>query len=509
MSLTRAEFLKWMSAAAGLGAAGLAGGTAAAAGGGPGAGDRTQAEDGGPPRRGDEMSASLPLTADSRRFRRAVEKGDLPAVESMLRDDPALAWSRDARGRSMLVLAWLAGHREVAERLRRDLTGLDLVEAALCGDGERVGELLRKFPGLVNEPHPSGGTAVHAAARLGRAGLLGSMVVAGADFNVAGAEPPGLTPLRLAVEYPDLAVAEEMADMMLGNAADPRVPQGDGLTPLHAAAAAGSGEMIRLLVLDGADVTARAPDGATPLDLAVRHRRAQAADLLRGERRLPRSHRTSRFAYTAGGAAFTPQPQPLLAQPVINEYVAVSHGNLARVRELLALYPSLLLANAPWNELAVEAGAHTGFKDGVRLQLDRGAPLSICTAAMMGLGAHVRRLLDEDPLRVWEAGAHNMPLMWFPAIGAGGLPAGGDHLEIVSLLLDRGADVNAHKRGYTALHWAARGGAVELADLLLARGADINARRKTSGKDETPLAQALQAKQSAVAELLRRKGGVV
>jgi len=126
----------------------------------------------------------------------------------------------------------------------------------------------------------------------------------------------------------------------------------------------------------------------------------------------------------------------------------------------------VLHANASWDELAVEAGAHVGFKDGVRFLLDRGAPASLPTAAMMGMTGHVKKLLAEDPGRIWECGAHNMPPIWFPAIGGGEA----DHLEIACLLLDAGADPNAHKRGQTALHWAARGGQMEMAELLIARG---------------------------------------
>jgi hypothetical protein len=187
---------------------------------------------------------------------------------------------------------------------------------------------------------------------------------------------------------------------------------------------------------------------------------------------------------------------------VINEYVAVSHGNLARMRELLALYPTVLHANASWDEMAVEAGSHVGFKDGVRLVLDEGAPCALPTAAMLGMTAHVRKLLAEDPQRIWDCGAHNMPPMWFPAIG-GGTP---DHLEIARLLLDAGADANAHKRGQTALHWAVRGGQIEMARLLLARGADPNPRAKTPQGEVTPLAMALKAEKKDMAELLKRSG---
>jgi ankyrin repeat protein len=494
MQMTRFAFLSTISGAA-LGALGWPRPTA----GGQSLGASSGAGEGG--------AETAPVTEagrlDSQRFRRAVVAGDLERVEAYLRADPALAYSRDERGRSVLVLACLAGRREVASRLRANITsGLDLIEAILVGESARVGELTAKFPALVNEQQPFGGTAAHAAARAGHPDLLFPLTVAGADWNVASTDPPGITALRLAIDYPDRAVAEEMADTMLGNGADPNAPQADGVTPLHAAATAGSTEVIRLLVLDGAQVEARTPQGETALDRARRAGNAAAAEMLRGERRLPRSHRTSRLAYNASGERFTPRDNPPLPPPVINEYVVVAHGNLARVRELLALYPGLLLVNAPWNELAVEAGAHTGFKDGVRLQLDQGAPLSICTAAMIGMAARVRALLAEDPQRLWECGAHNMPLIWYPAIGG----AGAVQVELTRLLIERGADVNAQKRGHTALHWAARAGAFDLAELLLDHGAEPNAVTRIMGREMTPLALAEKSGDKATIDLLRRRG---
>jgi ankyrin repeat protein len=124
---------------------------------------------------------------------------------------------------------------------------------------------------------------------------------------------------------------------------------------------------------------------------------------------------------------------------------------------------------------------------------------------MMGMTAHVRAQLRKDPLRLHECGAHNMPLTWFPAIGGGGA----EQLEIARLVLAGGAEVDAHKRGQTALHWAARGGQVEMAELLLAHGAAVEARAwLTTGErgTTTPLDLARQGGHGPMIELLRRHG---
>jgi ankyrin repeat protein len=522
MEMTRGGFLKLAAAATGAGMGGLgldtgvaAAGTAASSPAAPAAPVAPAPKDGGAaapgagaPGGGAGTGVAGTGTLDSQRFRAAVAAGDAGLVAAYLERDPALAASRDERGRSVLAIACLAGRHEVAALLRRQLRqapALDLVEAALAGDGERVQWWLGKAPGLVNELDATGFNAVHAATLAGKAALVMAMTVKGADFNALSADAPRRTPLRLAAEGPDDETADELVDLMAGNGGDPNGEQGDGVTPLHAAAAAGRRESIRLLIWSGADASRLTPSGETALALAERHGRTAAAALLQEAARLPRAHRSSRFAVTAGGSRFERPPQPALPQTVINEYVAVSHGSLPRMRELLALYPSLLLVNASWNELAVEAGAHTGFKDGVRLQLDQGAPCALPTAAMMGMVAHARALLREDPLRIHECGAHNMPLLWFPAIGGGSV----EQLEIARLLLDSGGNVNAHKRGQTALHWAARGGHVEMAELLLARGADVGARAwLTTGERETttPLVLARKGGHAGMIELLERHG---
>jgi ankyrin repeat protein len=524
MAMTRGGFIKLAAAAtAGAGAARLglgapAGGaeiasSAAAAGGraASGAADRAGAAGAAmPPDAAMPPGAAPPPDAaagalDSQRFRAAVAAGDAARVAAYLERDPALAGSRDERGRSVLAIACLDGRREVAALLRRRLAALDLVEAALLGDGARVQWWLGKAPGLLNEPDATGFNAVHAAVLAGKPALVGAMTVRGADFNAPSSAAPRRTPLRLAAETPDPEIADELVDWMLGNGGDPNVEQGDGLSPLHAAAAAGRRESIRLLIWSGAEAARLTAAGETALALAERGGHVEAAALLRRADSLPRAHRSSRFAVTAGGGRFERPPQPALPQAVINEYVAVSHGSLQRMRELLALYPSLLLVNASWNELAVEAGAHTGFKDGVRLELDQGAPCALPTAAMMGMVGHARALLAGDPLRIHDHGAHDIPLMSFPAIGGGG----GEQLEIARLLLDGGADVNAHKRGQTALHWAARGGQMEMAELLLGRGAEVEARAwLTLGERQatTPLDLARQGGHAPMIELLRRHG---
>ncbi len=82
--------------------------------------------------------------------------------------------------------------------------------------------------------------------------------------------------------------------------------------------------------------------------------------------------------------------------------------------------------------------------------------------------------------------------------------AAGTKLELVELLLDHGADVNARQQGgWTALHSAAQTGNREMAEILLAHGADVRAR---ADNNQSPLDLALMHGHGEVATLLEGLG---
>jgi hypothetical protein len=78
-------------------------------------------------------------------------------------------------------------------------------------------------------------------------------------------------------------------------------------------------------------------------------------------------------------------------------------------------------------------------------------------------------------------------------------------MPLVSLLLQRGADVNSRtKSGTTPLHTAVLYKHTEIAEYLIEKGADINAR---SASGATPLGLAIAANYNTVEQMLRRRGG--
>ncbi len=82
------------------------------------------------------------------------------------------------------------------------------------------------------------------------------------------------------------------------------------------------------------------------------------------------------------------------------------------------------------------------------------------------------------------------------------------HMEVMEVLLDRGADVNAqNETGQTALIGAASLGDAELVNFLLDRGADPNITNKESGF--TALIAATWSDYPEIVETLLRKGAQV
>ena len=181
----------------------------------------------------------------------------------------------------------------------------------------------------------------------------------------------------------------------------------------------------------------------------------------------------------------------MVDQEIVTAFVNNAHGNLARVKELLESRPELLNERSALGESALAAAAHVGNREIARFLLDAGAPLDVCTAAMLADRERVAAFL-EDPAQAKAQGAHGIPLMFHVALG-------GD-VEIAEMVRARGGEVTDQ-----ALHGAVAYGHLAMVEWLLAHGVqDVN---RPNFQQKTPLAVALERGHGAVAEVLRRRGG--
>src|SRR2546423_3697903 len=205
---------------------------------------------------------------------------------------------------------------------------------------------------------------------------------------------------------------------------------------------------------------------------------------------------------------------------------SIKTGNAARVSELLKQNPALIRATTKNGTSAVLLAVYARHPEIAESLLGTGIEPNIFEAAATGRVDRLRRLLDNNPTLIkayspdgWTAlhlNFGNLEVVKLlldsgadinavskneftatPLQGA----AAFQKLDLAAILIKRGANVNCHgEGGGTPLHEVAGNGQIEFAKLLLDYGAEINA-KDNNGK--TPLAIALESKQTEMADFLR------
>jgi ankyrin repeat protein len=133
---------------------------------------------------------------------------------------------------------------------------------------------------------------------------------------------------------------------------------------------------------------------------------------------------------------------------------------------------SLACTNA--SAAMVEQLLNAGAKPGTPIATGE-TPLMTCAGT--GNVAAVRMLIDRGAdVNATEPSQHQTALMW---------AAAERHPSVVQLLIEHGADLQARtRRGFSALHFAAREGDLEVARTLLAAGTDINIRSRVAASEK-------------------------
>lgn len=107
----------------------------------------------------------------------------------------------------------------------------------------------------------------------------------------------------------------------------------------------------------------------------------------------------------------------------------------------------------------------------------QGLGITINLAARAGLTEIVRKHIEKDPLSVHQRGwIGDTPLHW---------PCHNGHTDVVTLLLDHGADIEADEincYGGKPLHWSSEH-EPHVVELLLKRGAQVDSRNVKEGSD--------------------------
>ena len=125
-----------------------------------------------------------------------------------------------------------------------------------------------------------------------------------------------------------------------------------------------------------------------------------------------------------------------LETTLVQEFVAQSHGDLERVKELLAQEPALINAAWDWGggdwETGLGAAAHMGRKDIANFLLENGARLDLFAAAMLGRLEIVTAALGAYPDAINTPGPHGIPLIAHAKAGGEEASKVLEYLEMLS-----------------------------------------------------------------------------
>jgi len=140
--------------------------------------------------------------------------------------------------------------------------------------------------------------------------------------------------------------------------------------------------------------------------------------------------------YAISGADALPQQDP----GVVKEAVGASHGNFARIRELVEKQPAMARASIDWGfgdwEACIDAAAHVGNKPIADFLLTHGARPTLFSAAMMGQLDAVKAFIAARPGIQKTLGPHGITLMSHAKAG------GADAAAVVQYLTSLGdADI--------------------------------------------------------------------
>ena len=343
----------------------------------------------------------------------------------------------------------------------------DIFQVAAAGDVPRAAELLDATPELSRSRAADGRTPLHYATASGQSAMVTFLISRGAETS-AGPE----SPLIGAIDLADHEVALATAQPLLVNASDANARSRDGRTALEVAIRRGHKDVVEMLVHRGAAVK-----NPGKIEVAWYGRR---------------------YAQDIHGNPVNRDDLNGLPWTLVNQFVSVSHGNFDKTRQLLKDHPALLNTRASWDELGIEAASHVGQFAMAEWFAEQGAPVSSCTAVLLGRGDLLKQHIAADPRVVRERGAHDIAILAYTAYAT-------EQTAIAEQLLTAGAGVGARALNVTTLHLAAAKGYMDLAALLIEHGADVSLAVKSRGEMVTPLDVAVKSKQPAMEQFLRSK----
>jgi ankyrin repeat protein len=339
--------------------------------------------------------------------------------------------------------------------------------AAIGGDRVTV-ELLCKAGASVAVLNDEKRTPLHNCGITGNAKVAAALMQQGAAVD--GADNEGCTPLMRAV----MKNHAEVARVVLDHGANPDVVVQTGDTPLYPlfiAAMDGYDDVVRVLLDKGVDVMAKVPGCASPVDAAKHNGHEAAAKMIAAA--IKKKKAAEKDASTAA------KETEGLWQRVVQAIAQKDHDGLrglvkgkafaslsvdARLLTACALGDPLLAREMLQGGADPNKACKEGFDGVTPLVMTVGISRSVEVASLLiDAGADVNDEWSEGTTPIFETTAD-------------------EFYDLAKLLITRGANVNVRMGdGLTPLMFAARNGASRCVDLFLDAGADINAVEKKHG----------------------------
>jgi ankyrin repeat protein len=121
---------------------------------------------------------------------------------------------------------------------------------------------------------------------------------------------------------------------------------------------------------------------------------------------------------------------------LVKEFVIAGHGNLDKVKQMMAENPNLVYCSYDWGngdfEQALEGAGHVGNKEIARYLIDNGARPNIYVLTMLGETQLVISMLTRYPLLLNGKGPHGLTLLHHATKG------GDDAKELLEFFKEKG-----------------------------------------------------------------------
>lgn len=431
-------------------------------------------------------------------FIEAIQQGNKRKVTALLDKNELLLFARDGQDISMYSLAYIYQQSDIASIFLAKGYLPDFLDLGASGDSKKIYSLSTEHPELFYSENRIGFTALHYASLAWQVQSVYMLIATGANVNALANDGLKSPPLLLALSCPDSEKTFIMAQNYLGNGGNPNATFTDSTTALHLAVKNGHLAVVELLLRKGANPEAVNGENKTPLDIARERKLNAIAEVLLKSSVYRKEEYTTRFL---NGKDYSRRLENVrgIPQQLIDRFITLSHTDMDETKRMLHQLPDLLYSASSWDEICIEACAHIGKEDIVNYLADLGAPVSICTATMLGQSDLVKNLIKSNPSLIHERGAHDFPLLMYCAFGK-------ENLDLAEFLIDNGLNVNSNVLGRGALLEAANRGHIKLAELLLEKGADPNLNNFGTLLTGTPLDISIKRKNSQITSLLRKYG---